>query len=73
MARQRDIALPNIDYQQLTNISIEARTALAKKRPPTLGTASQIAGVSQSDSEQLWAWLQAFHRGDERARQHVLT
>ncbi len=40
---------PNFDYSQLQSLSTEAREKLKKIKPESLGQASRISGVSQSD------------------------
>ena len=37
---------PDLDYMQVTALSIEARQKLAKHRPETLGLASRISGIT---------------------------
>ncbi len=37
---------PDLDYDGLTSLSTEVRTKLAKARPPTLGAAARISGVT---------------------------
>jgi tRNA uridine 5-carboxymethylaminomethyl modification enzyme len=37
---------PDMDYAQVTALSIEARQTLAKHKPQTLGLASRISGVT---------------------------
>lgn len=47
----------NMDYAQLTSISIEARQKLDKVRPSTLGQASRISGISPADLSVLLVYL----------------
>ncbi|MHC5067112.1 MAG: tRNA uridine-5-carboxymethylaminomethyl(34) synthesis enzyme MnmG [Planctomycetota bacterium] len=57
--RQRDLPLPSdLDYAAIPALSFEGRATLCERRPPTLGAATGLAGVSQADIETLWAWLQ---------------
>ncbi|UTA68204.1 tRNA uridine-5-carboxymethylaminomethyl(34) synthesis enzyme MnmG [Emticicia sp. 21SJ11W-3] len=49
--------VPNIDYDKLTSISIEARQKLKKLKPQTLGQASRISGVSPADISVLMVHL----------------
>ena len=37
---------PDLDYMQVSALSIEARQKLAKHRPETLGQASRISGIT---------------------------
>jgi tRNA uridine 5-carboxymethylaminomethyl modification enzyme len=46
-ARYEDLRLPpDLDYMQVTALSIEVRQKLSKHRPETLGLASRISGVT---------------------------
>lgn len=47
----------NIDYDQITALSKEAREKLKKVKPITLGQASRISGVSPSDISILMVYL----------------
>ncbi|MCM1066172.1 MAG: tRNA uridine-5-carboxymethylaminomethyl(34) synthesis enzyme MnmG [Muribaculaceae bacterium] len=50
LRRLEEIRLPaDIDYDSLKSISTEARQKLRTQRPPTIGAASRIPGISPSD------------------------
>ncbi|GAB3504360.1 tRNA uridine-5-carboxymethylaminomethyl modification enzyme MnmG/GidA [Emticicia fontis] len=58
MAKLENLTIvPNIDYDKLTSISIEARQKLKKMKPQTLGQASRISGVSPADISVLMVHL----------------
>ncbi|WP_337043319.1 tRNA uridine-5-carboxymethylaminomethyl(34) synthesis enzyme MnmG [Emticicia sp. 17c] len=58
MAKLENLSIvPNIDYDKLTSISIEARQKLKKMKPQTLGQASRISGVSPADISVLMVHL----------------
>lgn len=48
---------PDLEYMRLTSLSTEARQKLDEHRPPTLGDASRISGVSASDLSVLMVYL----------------
>ena len=55
--------LPNdIDYNNISGLSSEARQKLGKHRPEYLGQASRISGVSPSDISVLLVWLESRKR-----------
>lgn len=48
---------PELNYQSLTSMSIEARQKLDRVRPTTIGQASRISGVSPADLGVLMVYL----------------
>ena len=51
-----------IDYQSLSNISMEAREKLAKIQPKDIGQASRIGGVNPADISALLVYLEVARR-----------
>ena len=58
-ARMEERALdPNIDYETILGLRLEARQKLNEVRPLNLGQASRISGVSPADIAALMVWLE---------------
>jgi tRNA uridine 5-carboxymethylaminomethyl modification enzyme len=56
--RLDELKIPeDIDFSQLSSLSIEARQKLSDIRPATLGQASRISGISPSDISVLLIYL----------------
>ncbi len=62
-ARAMEEALlpPDIDYETLSSLRLEARQKLNAARPLSLGQASRIPGVSPADIAVLTVWLKRLH------------
>ena len=58
MSRFEGLPIPqDLDFSKLASLSSEAKQKLTNKRPKTLGEASKISGVSQSDVSVLLIYL----------------
>src|SRR5574344_2036037 len=58
MHRMEDAKIPeNVDYKKIAALSSESRTKLEKIRPTTLGQASRISGIRNSDIMLLMVYL----------------
>ena len=55
---------PDIPYQEITGLRIEARQKLSRQQPSTLGQASRIPGVSPADIAVLSVWLTKYDRSE---------
>lgn len=55
--KTENITLPDIDYEQIKGLRLEARQKLNKFKPSTLGQAKRIDGVSPSDISVLLVYL----------------
>ena len=55
---------PDIDYEDVKGLRIEARQKLNAMRPENIGRASRISGVSPADCEVLLVYLEALRRSD---------
>lgn len=54
LRRMEDLHIPEtLDFQTLSNLSIEGRDLLARVRPRSFGQASRVPGVSQADLSML--------------------
>ncbi len=58
-----------VDYREISGLSMEARQKLWDRQPASLGQASRISGVSPADIAVLQIWLESRSRiaGNERA------
>jgi tRNA uridine 5-carboxymethylaminomethyl modification enzyme len=58
ISRMDDLKIPSdIDFNQLSNLSLEARQKLNAIKPSTIGQASRISGISPSDISVLLIYL----------------
>ena len=55
---EKKIIPDNINYEEISGISLEGRQKLAKLRPHSVGQASRISGVSPADISVLLVYLQ---------------
>ena len=53
---------PDIPYDQITGLRLEARGKLAQRKPSSLGQASRISGVSPADIAVLLVYLESKQR-----------
>ena len=56
---------PDIDYDHIQGLRLEAREKLSALRPLNVGQAGRISGVSPADVAALMIWLQTHHREDD--------
>lgn len=67
-ARQMEETLldPDIPYEQIGTLRLEARQKLDKQKPVSLAAASRIPGVTPADIAVLMVWLEAHRRDSNR-------
>ena len=56
---------PDMDYDHIQGLRLEAREKLSALRPLNVGQAGRISGVSPADVAALMIWLQTQHREDD--------
>ena len=54
---------PNVPYEQITGLRLEARQKLSAQQPRSLGQAGRIPGVSPADVAVLMVWLKKKEEG----------
>jgi tRNA uridine 5-carboxymethylaminomethyl modification enzyme len=67
--RQEARRLPqDVDWREVSGLSLEARQKLWQHKPESLGQASRISGVSPSDIAVLQIWLEARQRREVQSQ-----
>ena len=51
------VKLPDLDYEKIPHLAVEARQKLQKVKPSNIGQASRISGVNPSDISVLLIYL----------------
>ena len=59
---------PDIPYEKIEGLRLEARSKLAERKPMSLGQASRISGVSPADIAVLLVYLEAKKREEREER-----
>ncbi|MGB4147355.1 MAG: tRNA uridine-5-carboxymethylaminomethyl(34) synthesis enzyme MnmG, partial [Acetomicrobium sp.] len=63
MKRIEQLRIPReLNYDEVVGLSSEGREKLKKIMPNTLGQASRISGVTPSDLQVLWMYLETRER-----------
>lgn len=66
-AQQEDTVLPpDIDYEKISGLSIEAQQKLAQLQPETLGQASRISGITPATISVLMVYAKRGFRGQRK-------
>ena len=66
-AAQEDMKLPpDLDYQKITGLSIEAQQKLAKQQPETLGQAARISGITPATISVLMVYAKRGFSGQRK-------
>ena len=60
---------PEIDYDDVYSLRLEAKQKLKDYRPISVGQASRIAGVSPADISVLLVYLEKWRRGEKKIEQ----
>ena len=61
--KTENISLPNIDYNSISGLRLEAQQKLNKFKPYSIGQASRISGVSPADISVLLIYLEQYKKG----------
>lgn len=61
---------PDIPYDQITGLRLEARQKLMQRKPMSLGQASRISGVSPADISVLLVYLEAKKREEKKQQEN---
>ncbi len=61
MQEYENIKIPeNINYQEISNLALEAREKLSKVEPTSIGQAMRISGVNPADITILMIYLKRY-------------
>jgi tRNA uridine 5-carboxymethylaminomethyl modification enzyme len=54
---------PDLDYSVIPGLSLEVREKLQKARPPTIGVASRLEGITPAAVASILMWINLRHGG----------